>query len=298
MKSNKQKAYLALVITSLFWGTTWVVSKIGVEKTPPFEVASIRQFSGGIIYVSFFLLFKKLPFPTAKQFRWLFIMAILMFVSSNGIATWALKYIPSGLAALIAALYPLSVVLIEMIVYKNNKISWATFIGLFLGIGGIALVFYDNAFHNHAEGFWFGVFLSLIAMITWAMATIFIARKKTELNPYYATGWQMLISSFIMFLIVLISGDHIPINTIPLQTWGALAYLVAVGSIFAFVAFIYSMKNLEPGIASLYAYINPIVAILVGSLIINEKLTLNILMGSLITLVGVYLVNRSLKTLK
>ncbi|MBY0481317.1 MAG: EamA family transporter [Chitinophagaceae bacterium] len=298
MKSNKQKAYLALVVTSLLWGTTWVVSKIGVEKTPAFEVASIRQFSGGIIYVSFFLLFKKLPLPTAKQFRWLFIMAILMFVSSNGIATWALKYIPSGLAALIAALYPLSVVLIEMVFYKNNKISWSTFIGLFLGIAGIALVFYDNAFHNHTEGFWFGVCLSLVAMITWAMATIFIARKKTELNPYYATGWQMLISSFIMFLIVLISGDHIPISSIPLQTWGALAYLVAAGSLFAFVAFIYSMKNLEPGIAALYAYINPIVAILVGSLIINEKLTMNIILGSLITLVGVYLVNRSLKTLK
>lgn len=298
MKSNKQKAYLALVVTSLLWGTTWVVSKIGVEKTPAFEVASIRQFSGGIIYVSFFLLFKKLPLPTAKQFRWLFIMAILMFVSSNGIATWALKYIPSGLAALIAALYPLSVVLIEMFFYKNNKISWSTFIGLFLGIAGIALVFYDNAFHNHTEGFWFGVCLSLIAMITWAMATIFIARKKTELNPYYATGWQMLISSFIMFLIVLISGDHIPISSIPLQTWGALAYLVAAGSLFAFVAFIYSMKNLEPGIAALYAYINPIVAIVVGSLIINEKLTMNIILGSLITLVGVYLVNRSLKTLK
>jgi drug/metabolite transporter (DMT)-like permease len=297
MAANKQKAYIALLITSLVWGTTWVVSKIGVQKTPAFEVASIRQFTGGIIYVCFFLI-KGLPLPTLKQLRWLTIMAILMFVSSNGLATLALRYIPSGLAALIAALYPLSVVLIEMVIYKNNKINWGTFIGLFLGIAGIALVFYDSAFHNHSEGFWIGVSLSIIAMITWAVATIFIARRKTEMNPYYATGWQMLISSFLMFLIVLATGDSIPIGSIPLQTWAALAYLVSAGSIIAFIAFIYSMKNLEPGIASLYAYVNPIVAILVGSVIMNEKLTINIILGSLITLGGVYLVNKSLKALK
>ncbi|MEI8073392.1 MAG: EamA family transporter [Bacteroidota bacterium] len=297
MAANKNKAYIALLITSMVWGTTWVVSKIGVQKTPAFEVASIRQFTGGIIYVCFFL-FKGLPLPTWKQFKWLIIMAVLMFVSSNGLATMALRYIPSGLAALIAALYPLSVVLIEMVFYKNNKINWGTFIGLFLGIAGIALVFYDSAFHNHSEGYWFGIALSLIAMITWAIATIFIARKKTEMNPYYATGWQMLISSIIMFLIVLISGDSIPISSIPLQTWAALAYLISAGSIFAFIAFIYSMKNLEPGIASLYAYINPIVAILVGSLIMNEKVTMNIVIGSAITLGGVFLVNKSLKALK
>ena len=297
MAANKNKAYIALLITSLVWGTTWVVSKIGVQKTPAFEVASIRQFSGGILYVCFFL-FKGLPLPTKKQFKWLSIMAVLMFVSSNGLATLALRYIPSGLAALIAALYPLSVVLIEMVFYKNNKINWGTFIGLFLGIAGIALVFYDSAFHNHSEGFWIGIIVSLIAMITWAVATIFIARKKTDMNPYYATGWQMLISSFIMFLIVMITGDSIPISSIPLQTWAALIYLVSAGSIFAFIAFIYSMKNLEPGIASLYAYINPIVAILVGSVIMNEKVTLNIIIGSAITLGGVYLVNKSLKALK
>jgi len=247
MVANRKKAYIALMITSLVWGTTWVVSKIGVQKTPAFEVASIRQFSGGILYVCFFL-FKGLGLPTWKQFKWLTLMSVLMFVSSNGLATLALRYIPSGLAALIAALYPLSVVLIEMVFFKNTKINWGTFLGLFLGIGGIALVFYESAFHNHADGFWFGVIISLIAMITWAVATIFIARRKTEMNPYYATGWQMLISSAIMFLIVLISGDSVPVTSIPLQTWLALAYLVSAGSIFAFIAFIYSMKILNPGL--------------------------------------------------
>jgi drug/metabolite transporter (DMT)-like permease len=187
------------------------------------------------------------------------------------------------------------VVLIEMFFFKNRKIKASTFIGLFLGIAGIAVVFYDNAFHNHKEGFWIGVAVSMVAMITWAMTTIFIAKKKSELNPYNALGWQMLLSSFIMYGIAAATGDIIPFAQIPFETWATLAYMVGAGSIIAFIAFIYSMKNLEPGIAALYAYINPIVAILVGSLLVDEKLTINILIGSAITLLGVYLVNRSLK---
>jgi drug/metabolite transporter (DMT)-like permease len=294
MQADKQKAYIALAITSIVWGTTWVGSKICVRYTPAFEVAAIRQFSGGIIYVLFFLI-KGEKLPTLKQLGWLTIMAILMFVSSNGLATVGLKYIPSGLGALIAALYPLFVVLIELFFFKNRKIKTSTFIGLFLGIAGIAVVFYDNAFHNHKEGFWIGVAVSMVAMITWAMTTIFIAKKKSELNPYNALGWQMLLSSFIMYGIATATGDVIPFAQIPLETWGTLAYMVVAGSIIAFIAFIYSMKHLEPGIAALYAYINPIVAILVGSLLVDEKLTINILIGSAITLLGVYLVNRSLK---
>lgn len=293
--TTKQKAYIALSATSIIWGTTWVASKIGVQKAPALEVASIRQFIGGSLYVLFFIFIKKQPLPTLKQLGWLTIMGILMFVSANGIATMALKHISSGLGALIAALYPLCVVLIEAIFFKNKNINFFTFIGIILGIGGIAVVFYDNAFHSHTGGFALGVILSLIAMITWSIATIFIARKKADINPYYATGWQMLTSSAILFSIVIITGDHIPLANIPAQTWGALTYLVLAGSIFTFVAFIYSMKHLEPAIASLYAYINPIVAILVGSLVVNEKLTFNILIGSVITLIGVYLVNRSMK---
>ena len=159
----------------------------------------------------------------------------------------------------------------------------------------IGVVFYSNEFLNLFEDYVLGIILSWVAMHNWSVATIFIARKKADINPYFATGWQMLISSVILFCMVLITGDHIPLAAIPAQTWGALTYLILAGSIFTFVAFIYSMKHLEPAIASLYAYINPIVAILVGSLVVNEKLTLNILIGSVITLAGVYLVNKRIE---
>ena len=265
-----------------------------MQKAPGLQIAAIRQLIAGTLLVSFFLL-RGQKIPSRKQFAWLLLMSLLMFVSSNGLATISVKYIPSGLSALIAALYPLCVVIIEMVFFKNNKITLFTILGLLLGIGGIAIVFYDNAFHAHPNGYGLGILTSVISMITWSIATVFIARKKMDMNPYNATGWEMLIGSIILISFIWISGDHIPLSNIQPEAWAAIAYLVTAGSVIAFAAFIYTMKHLPPAIAALYAYLNPIVAIIVGSIIVGEKLTVVILVGSLITLVGVYIVNQSLK---
>lgn len=293
--TTKQKAYIGLVATSIIWGTSWVASKIAVKGgVPGLEVAAIRQFMGGALFVGFFLI-RGEKLPSGRQMLWLAGMGSLLFVIANGFATVALRYIPSGLAALIAALYPLSVVIIERIFFRNTKITWVTFAGLLLGITGIGIVFYDNAFHNQPEGYVLGLILSLIAMLSWSVGTIIIARNKVKINAYNATGWQMLLGSFLLMIMTLASGNTMSISAIPSSTWLAIVYLVFVSSIVAFVAFIYTMKHLEPAIAALYAYINPIIAILTGSVLMNEKLTIDILIGSAITLAGVFLVNRSLK---
>ncbi len=295
--SNQNKAYFALAITSIVWGTTWVASKMGVSHMPAFELASIRQFLGGSLYVGFFLI-KGEKLPTKKQFLWLLGMSILMFVSSNGIATYGLQFITSGLAALIAALYPLSVVLIERYYYKAIEITPKTLVGLNLGLLGIGFIFYKDSLTVHGSHYILGVVLSFLAMITWSIGSIIISRTKVKINAYNSIGWQMLISAFIMACITIIGGDYVPLNQIPAISWGVIFYMVIGGSIFAFISFIYSMKHLKSSIASLYAYINPIVAIWVGSLLLNEQMTWNIIVGSLCTLFGVYLVNKSLKDQK
>ena len=190
--AHQKKAYLALTVTSLVWGTTWVASKMGISHMPAFQLASIRQLLGGSIYVSFFLL-KGEGLPTKKQFLWLIPMAFLMFVSSNGIATYGLQYITSGLAALIAALYPLSVVLIERFYFKAIKITAQTMIGLLLGLLGIAFIFYKDSLLVHGTHYILGVGFSLFAMITWSVGSIIISRNKINMNAYYSIGWQMLI---------------------------------------------------------------------------------------------------------
>ena len=284
-----------MLITSVVWGTTWIASKLGVNEIPALQMAYIRQFIAGILFVSFFLFYRKTPLPSLKQFRWLFIMAIIMFVSANGLSTWSIKFIPAGLSSLIGALYPLSVVIIEKVFFKSKRLTGLTFLGLFLGIAGIAIVFHENAFHHTGPSFLYGVFLSSIAMLSWSVGTIFIARNKVEINPYYGIGWQMLISSFILFVIAQTTQPVIPLHAIPLTVWLVIGYLVLFGSLIAFVAFIYSMKKLPAAVASLYAYINPLIAMIGGYLILNEKLSINILWGSGVTLIGVFMVNYSVK---
>jgi len=292
---GKGKGYLALFITSTVWGTTWVASKIGVNEIPALQMAYIRQFIAGICFVGFFMWYKKYTLPTARQFRWIVVMAVLMFVFANGLSTWSLKYIPTGLSALIGALYPLSVVIIEQVFFKSKAMTILTFLGLFLGITGVGIVFYENAFTNNSESFTTGVALSVIAMLSWSFGTIFIARNKANINPYYGTGWQMLISSLMLFIMAEATQPTVAIQQISVKVWMVILYLVAFGSLLSFAAFIYSMKKLPAAISSLYAYINPLVAMVVAGLVLDEKLTINILWGAIVTLIGVYLVNYSIK---
>ena len=170
-----------------------------------------------------------------------------------------------------------------------------TFIGLLLGISGIGIVFYENAFQHHPDGFIFGVVLSVIAMLAWSVGTIFITRNKMKLNPYYATGWQMLISSFILFIVAETTQPTIAFTAISSTAWWAITYLVLAGSLLAFIAFIYSMKKLPAAVSSLYAYINPLVAMVTAAIVLHEKLTIYILWGAIVTLAGVFLVNYSIK---
>lgn len=291
-------AYLALSTTSILWGTTWVASKIAVNSgISGLEVSYIRQFLAGSVMVLYFLI-KGEKLPSWKQFRWLFILSIFMFVLANGLSTWGVKFIPSGLAALIGALYPLSVVLIEMIFFGVNNSSRLTFIGLFLGLGGVTLVLYENTFHVQPDGYVFGIVLGVIAMLSWSIGTLYIVGNKYLMNPYYAMGWQMFMASFMIYGLAKVTGNDQPFSVIPWQTWTAIGYLIIMGSIIAFIAFIYTTKHLPTVISSLYAYINPLVAMIVGAILLHEKLTPFIMIGAAITLTGVYLVNRSLKELK
>jgi drug/metabolite transporter (DMT)-like permease len=135
-------------------------------------------------------------------------------------------------------------------------------------------------------------------MISWSIGTVIMARNKSEINPYYGVGWQMLISSALIFIFMQFTNSTIPISEIPKNAWLAIAYLVLFGSLLAFVAFIYSMKKLPASIASLYAYINPIVATFLGIIIFHEKVHLFVKIGMQITIVGVAIVNDSIRRAK
>jgi drug/metabolite transporter (DMT)-like permease len=279
---------LALCWVSFFWGTTWLASKEGVKHMPALQLAAIRQFLGGFLYISFFLL-KKTPWPKGKQWRTILILSFLNFVCSNGLSTWGIKYIPSGLGAIIGAMVPLWIVIISF--FRGQKITRLALLGIVICFCGVCVIFYEHLLDFIKPDFQFGIFLSVAATITWAFGTLYTKEKATSFNPYFSLGLQMLLSSFFLFAYTGATGTGILLSEIPLISWWAIAYLVLIGSVLTFIAFIYSLQNLPTELSSIYAYINPIVAIILGAMIFGEPLTIAIAIGGSVTLSGLYLVN-------
>jgi drug/metabolite transporter (DMT)-like permease len=292
--SEKTRALFAVGLVSFFWGTTWLASKKGVELMPALQLAGIRQLLGGGVYIIFFTI-KGFKWPSWNQlfrFTW---MSVIMFVVSNGLGTWSVQYIPSGLGAVIGAIAPIWIALFSLMLFKDTKLNLTTVLGLILGFGGILIIFYDYIDALFNSNFSLGIILGVIATMTWALGTLLTVKHAKDLNPYYSIGWQMFLSGVILTAISYITGQHIPLADIPLPAWYSITYLVVIGSIITFAAFIYALKRLPAAQASVYAYINPIVAVIIGALLNHEKLNLLIAAGTLVTLIGVYLVNTGFK---
>jgi len=286
---------LALCWVSFFWGTTWLASKEGVKHMPALQLAGIRQFIGGFLYVAFFL-FKKTPWPKGKQWKTIFILSILNFVLSNGLSTWGVKYISSGLGAILGSIFPLWIVIITL--FNGERLARLSILGLVVSFCGVCVIFYDHLADFFKPDFRFGIFLSLIATVTWAFGTLYTRKKAASFNPYFSLGLQMLISSFITLAFIGATGTGVNISSIPANSWWAIGYLVIIGSVLTFIAFIFMIQKLPPEINSIYAYINPIVAVLLGAIIFGEPLTMSIAIGGGVTLCGLYLVNYSIRKSK
>ncbi|MBF04258.1 MAG: drug/metabolite-transporting permease [Flavobacterium sp.] len=293
---QKKKAiglpFLALCWISFFWGTTWIASKEGVKHMPAMQLVVLRQFFGGIIYLTYFLI-KKAPWPTQRQWRNILVLSILNFMLSNGLSTWGVKYISSGLGAIIGSIFPLWIVIISF--FRGEKVSWKAVLGLIICFFGICVIFYDylNDFLN--PEFRFGIILSVIATFTWALSSIYIRENRTNFNPYFSLGLQMLISCVAIFGVIQSTGETVPLSEIPAVSWWSIAYLVVFGSVLTFIAFIYALEHLPKEVSSLYAYINPMVALFFGYILFNEPLTVSIAIGGLVTLTGLFLVNKAIK---
>jgi drug/metabolite transporter (DMT)-like permease len=291
-KTTKQKALLALAWVCFFWGTTWLASKEGVKQMPALQLAAVRQGIGGALYILYFI-FSKHAWPKGRQWITIIILSFLNFMLSNGLSTWGVQYISSGLGAIIGAIFPLWLVIIA--VAKGERLPQRALIGLLLGFGGVCIIFYDHLKDFLNADFSFGIMLSITATISWAFGTLYTKQKAAAFNPYFSLGLQMAISSIALFATAKATGRYMPIHAIPTAAWWAIAYLVVIGSVLTFIAYLYSLQHLPTSLASLYAYVNPVVAVLLGAAIGNEKLNIFVGVGGAVTIAGVYLVNDSFR---
>lgn len=295
--NTKTKAYIALGIVCLAWGTTYLAMRTGVKSMPGLMLAALRNSICGVIVVSWFLL-KGHRFPDVKTLGRLALISALLLGVGNGFMSWGEETVPSGLAAVLAALNPLCIAFFSILLMKGTKVSFKVIIGLILGLAGIVTIFFPMLIHPGHDGFGLGVLLILLAVLGWSSGSILIARKPLDINVFYAAGWEFLLGGIELVIFSLITGHTISLAKISMESWVSIGYLIVIGSLIGFNAYQYALKNLPPTQASIYAYVNPIVALILGWALLHEHLNLFVFFGSLITLTGVYLVQSSFRQAK
>lgn len=294
--SETRKAWLAFASVSLFWGTTYLAIRVGVESFPVALFAGARHFIAGIIILSYFLI-KKYPLPTWQQFKNIFIMAVLMLGLGNGLYVWAEKFVSSSVAAIISCTTPF-VIFFYSWALLSDKPTKMVFVGILLGFSGQIGNILERSEELKDSNYMWGIIAMFIAVLAWAYGSVYRKKTNITLHALYFTGWQMLIGGALFFPIAIYNNEFSQIPSIEPKAWWAFIYLIIFGSIVAYGSFMYVLQKLPPTIVSMHTYINTIVAVLLGWLVLGEKLNWWIAVSTVLTLAGVYLVNKSMKKTK
>ena len=284
-----------LIIVSFFavyviWGSTYVFNKIAVTELPPFFLASMRFIAAGLLIM---LISKILKFQlaiTKKQFMNSLIAGFLFLVYGNGVFVWALKYVDSGFAALLASTQPLFVLLLMRLI-DRKPMQKKSIIGVLLGLIGMYLLVSQQEITS-SEGTVLGVFMIFTCVFSWSYGSVFVSKADLPKNFFVSTGYQMLIAGF-MLLIGSITFKETWVSPL---TWStevqlSMLFLVSFGGIAVFTAFNYLLKNVSTEKVATSAYINPIIAMLLGWYILDERLSLQSIIASVVLLTGVYFIN-------
>jgi drug/metabolite transporter (DMT)-like permease len=264
---------------------------------PGLFIAGLRQFISGLILVSFFLA-KGYSLPNKEVLKKISIQGIFLLCFANGFLTWSLEYISSGLAAIIAALVPLFVTIFSIWLSKRTRVSRLMIIGMIIGLGGVVTIFYDYLGQIHNKSFVFGVALALLSTLSWSFGTVYSSTQKLSVAILFAVGLQMLFAGIVILVVCGLTGKYVNLADTGHASWYALLYLIFFGSLLTYSAYAFAITKLPPAQVSVYAYINPIVAVGLGWLLLQEKMNANMLLGTVITLGAVWLVNRESKKLK
>ncbi|HSH65767.1 MAG TPA: EamA family transporter [Bacteroidia bacterium] len=289
---TEMKAFLALSVVCVLWGTTYLMIKIGVETIPPYFFCAIRQLSAGLVlWLIVPFLRKKFNLSLSDVIKQV-IPGILMIVMGNAVIAWAEKYIPSGLAALIVSAMPLYVTLLNFLIGKEKSINTQILLGLLLGCFGIVLIFKDNLADLTNTNYLTGIIASFVASFCWAAGTVYMKVNTFRTDSFINSAIQFTSSGIVLFIFSFFVEDYGNLNMVSSGSIWALVYLVFFGSILPYMCYLYAIKNMKVELVSVYAYINPFIAILLGTFILDEKLTWITAFAFLATVGGVYCINR------
>ncbi len=288
---NLLLAYLSLAAVCLIWGTTYLALRIGVTQFPPFLFSLLRFTCAGPILLILVLTVGKQKWPDHKTLFNQAVSGVLMITLGISMVGWAEVYISSGMAAIICSVMPVWTILINVIATKDEKPNWLIILGLTTGLSSIVLIFSEHLTEFSNKDYQAGIAITFISNLCWAIGSIFIKKKNQNTNPFMGAGLQMTFGAIALIPLSLVFDDY---STIHWSTDVAysLSYMIVIGSVGAYACYSYAIKKLPMTLVSMYAYINPIVAVVLGWLVLNEKLNGRISLAILITIAGIYLVNR------
>jgi drug/metabolite transporter (DMT)-like permease len=297
VKRDLLLAYLALAAICIIWGTTYLALRIAVLNFPPFLFTALRQLIAGALILGVTYAFSKNIVLNRKHIIRQSIAGFFMISLGNGLVAWAEMFIPSGIAAIICSLMPVLVILINIAIHREEKTNSLIVIGVALGFLGIILIFSEHIKEFSNAQYTAGIFLTFLAVLAWAGGSIWIKKKNNETNLFINAGLQMFFGGVWLFPLSFLFDDFSMISFTPEAIYPFI-YLVIFGSIIAYISYSYALRKLPMTIVSLYAYINPLVAVLLGWIVLQEKLNGKILIAFIITVSGIYLVNRGYRQLK
>ena len=283
-------AYSAWLTVCLVWGTTYLAIRVALETIPPASVGAIRFVLAGIL-LAVFLRARGVRLPGRAHWRGLAIVGVLLIGVGNGMVVVAEQWVPSGIAAVVIATTPFWMAGMEGLIPGGERFSRRTLIGMTIGFAGILLLLWPDLTAGGSLGrqFLVGLIALQLAEIGWAAGTAYSKRQAREENALAAAALQMLFGGIALLIVAVIRGEFADLR-FSTRSAAAELYLIVVGSLVAFPAYIYALKHLPVSTVSLYAYINPVIAVLLGALLLGEPFGLRIVIASAVVLLGVSVV--------
>jgi drug/metabolite transporter (DMT)-like permease len=292
--NHRFRVALSFALVYVFWGSTYLAMRVAVRDLEPFVIGATRYLiSGPIMLAACALTGRKIKLNLRDALRLLAIGAALLSAGNMGVV-WAEKYVPSGLAALVVAIVPIWVVVLEAWVFRSGRMSRQGIAGLAIGIVGLLVLLWPKITAGTRVGRLelVGCGILAVASLAWALGSVLSHRWTLGVDVFTACAWQMTFGGLVNALIALASGQFRHSHwTAPAM--GCVAYLVVCGSWIGYTAYIWLLEHVPPPKVATYAYINPIVAVFLGWLLLHETVDSFMLAGTVIIIGSVAIVNTS-----
>ncbi|PKK37637.1 EamA family transporter [Siphonobacter sp. SORGH_AS_0500] len=252
---------------------------------------ALRNTTAGLLLLAFAMI-RHRAVPGWPAIKLQIIPSLCMITFGTGIVGWAVRFIPSGLAALICSLIPLFTIVIQLVIRPQDKLNGRIVLGMLMGFLGVVLVFRDHMNFMANRNSLMGIGVTLFSCLSFASGGLYTQTHRAQSHAFFNAAIQMLVGGTGLLVLSALAEDWQHLPSLSLTSGLALLYLIVFGSIVAFVSYLYAMSQLPAGLVSVYAYINPLVAIILGYLILHEHVTWITGLAFTITMLGVYLVNQ------